>query len=178
MPDAVTDLACRARDGDDAAAAAFVRATQGSVYRFVVSLSDRTVADDLVQETYLRAFRGLDTFSGRSTALTWLLAIARRTCVDHLRHRGRSPVTTELVADVGQVVSDVGDAVAVQALLGGLDRDRYEAFVLTQLMGFSYQEAADVCGCAVGTIRSRVFRARQDLVVALGDPQSGAVATA
>jgi RNA polymerase sigma-70 factor (ECF subfamily) len=53
-------------------------------------------------------------------------------------------------------------------VLDVLDRDRREAFVLTQLLGMSYAEAADVCGCPVGTIRSRVARARGDLVAAFG----------
>ena len=57
----------------------------------------------------------------------------------------------------------------LRALLDVLDHDRREAFVLTQLVGLSYAEAADVCGCPVGTIRSRVARARGDLVTAFGD---------
>jgi RNA polymerase sigma-70 factor (ECF subfamily) len=173
MRDPVTDLACRARDGDDAAAAAFVRATQASVHRFVVSLSDRQVAEDLVQETYLRAFRALDTYAARSSALTWVLAIARRVCADHLRARGRRPVTRPLddpdAVPASHALDDVASGVALDELIRSLDRDRHEAFVLTQLMGFSYQEAADVCGCPVGTIRSRVFRAREQLLAALAD---------
>lgn len=172
MHDGVTDLACRARDGDDAAAAAFVRATQASVHRFVVSLSDRQVAEDLVQETYLRAFRALDTYAARSSALTWVLAIARRVCADHLRARGRRPVTQALLDAEGlppsRAVGDLASEVALDDLIRSLDRDRHEAFVLTQLMGFTYQEAADVCGCPVGTIRSRVFRAREQLLAEMG----------
>ena len=63
---------------------------------------------------------------------------------------------------------DVGEGVALRALLAELDPDRREAFVLTQVVGLSYAEAAEVCGCPVGTIRSRVARARDHLVAALG----------
>jgi RNA polymerase sigma-70 factor (ECF subfamily) len=58
--------------------------------------------------------------------------------------------------------------VSVRALIAGLEPERREAFVLTQVVGLSYAEAADVCSCPVGTIRSRVARARADLVDALG----------
>src|SRR6188472_1098670 len=77
--------ALAARSGDLVAAAAFVRATQAEVWRFCASLVDAADADDLTQETYLRALRALPAFEGRSSARTWLLGIARRTCADHLR---------------------------------------------------------------------------------------------
>jgi RNA polymerase sigma-70 factor (ECF subfamily) len=66
----------------------------------------------------------------------------------------------------------------VRLLLDGLDPDRREAFVLTQLIGLSYAEAADVCGCPVGTIRSRVARARDDLVSAVDGRGSGSARAA
>ena len=83
--DAATHWALAARDGDPAAQAAFVRATQSEVWRLAAALVDPDAADDLAQETYLRAFRALPAFEGRSSARTWLLGITRRTCADHLR---------------------------------------------------------------------------------------------
>ncbi len=76
---------------------------------------------------------------------------------------------------------DVADAdgsgfdrqVALEQLIAALPADRREAFVVTQVLGLSYAEAAEVCGCPVGTIRSRVFRAREDLVVALETRSGG-----
>jgi RNA polymerase sigma-70 factor (ECF subfamily) len=65
-------------------------------------------------------------------------------------------------------VDDPAGSVAMRALVAALERERREAFVLTQVLGLSYAEAADVCACPVGTIRSRVARARADLVDALG----------
>lgn len=64
---------------------------------------------------------------------------------------------------------DPAGALSVEALLRGLESDRRLAFVLTQVLGLSYAEAAEVCGCPVGTIRSRVARARADLVERLGE---------
>ncbi len=167
--DDVTAAALAAQAGDAAAAGAFVRASQAEVWRLCASLGDRADADDLTQETYLRAFRALPRFAGRSSARTWLLAIARRVCADHVRDRRRRPrIDPAAPAGAGlPATPDVGEGVALRALLAQLEPARREAFVLTQVVGLSYAEAAEVCGCPVGTIRSRVARARDDLVTGL-----------
>jgi RNA polymerase sigma-70 factor, ECF subfamily len=162
----VTRDALAARGGDQAAAARFVRATQPDVWRLVAHLAGREAADDLTQETYLRAFRALPRFAARASARTWLLVIARRACADHVRAATRGRRADQRVEPPG-TAPDVSEGVALRALLAGLDGPRREAFVLTQLIGLSYAEAAAVCGCPVGTIRSRVARARDDLVRAL-----------
>ncbi|HEV7213469.1 MAG TPA: sigma-70 family RNA polymerase sigma factor [Blastococcus sp.] len=161
--------------GDPLAAAALVRATQSDVWRLCAALGDPNSADDLTQETYLRAFGSLHRFEGRSSVRTWLLSIARRVCADAVRSRRRRRLTlVRDVADVepmtpGQDADRVAEGVAVDDLLARLDPDRREAFVLTQLLGLPYAEAAEVAGCPVGTIRSRVARARGDLIEALDD---------
>lgn len=165
-PDALTTAALRARRGDAAAASAFVRATQADVWRLCAHLGDTRAADDLCQETYARAFASLHRFVGRASARTWLLSIARRVCADHVREAVRSRVP---LPDA-PAVPDHGGPVAVRMLVSSLEPDRREAFVLTQVLGLSYAEAADVCSCPVGTIRSRVARARAELVEALGGP--------
>ena len=167
-------LAAAAVDGDPLAAAALVRATQSDVWRLCAALGDRQSADDLTQETYLRAFKSLHRFEGRSSLRTWLLSIARRVCADAVRSRRRRRLT--LVRDdadlealgTGDGADRVGEGAAVADLLARLSPDRREAFVLTQLLGLPYAEAAEVAGCPVGTIRSRVARARADLVEAIG----------
>jgi RNA polymerase sigma-70 factor (ECF subfamily) len=166
-------LAALAAEGDAAATAALVRETQTDVWRLCAHLSDRQVAEDLTQETYLRALPALRGFEGRSSLRTWLLSIARRVCADHLRARKRRPLVlvgedTDLAGLVRDGYRDeVGGTVAAQDVLDRLDPERREAFVLTQLIGLPYAEAAEVVGCPVGTIRSRVARARGDLVEAL-----------
>ena len=95
-------------------------------------------------------------------------------CADAVRSRRRRRLTlvredAELEAlGSGDTADRVGEGAAVTDLLGRLSPDRREAFVLTQLLGLPYAEAAEVAGCPVGTIRSRVARARADLVEALG----------
>ena len=168
-------IAADAAAGDPLAAATLVRATQSDVWRLCAALGDRDTADDLTQETYLRAFGALHRFEGRSSLRTWLLSIARRVCADAVRSRRRRRLT--LVGDDGDLETmssavpsrdPVAQGVAVTDLLARLDADRREAFVLTQFLGLPYAEAAEVAGCPVGTIRSRVARARADLVDLLG----------
>ena len=173
--DELVRVAAAAVDGDPLAAATLVRATQSDVWRLCAALGDRQSADDLTQETYLRAFGSLHRFEGRSSLRTWLLSIARRVCADAVRSRRRRRLT--LVRDdadlealgAGNGADRVGEGAAVADLLARLSPDRREAFVLTQLLGLPYAEAAEVAGCPVGTIRSRVARARADLVEALGE---------
>ncbi|MFC4004576.1 sigma-70 family RNA polymerase sigma factor [Prauserella oleivorans] len=168
----ITDAALRAAAGERDAAERFVAATQAQLFRLLSHLADRRVAADLVQETYLRAFAALPGYAGRSPARMWLLAIARRVAADHLRTRARRPATVgaDDVLDGGVAAPDHGRLVVLHRLVSELDSERREAFVLTQVLGLSYAEAAEVCDCAVGTIRSRVFRARRDLVDALRTP--------
>ncbi len=169
--DPLTATALRAGRGDAVAAAAFVRATQAEVWRLCLHLSDRNSADDLTQETYARAFASLHRFSARSTARTWLLSIARRACADAVRAAVRQRSQPPEPVAPGP---DPAEGVALRALLDSLAPPRREAFVLTQLLGLSYAEAADVIGCPVGTIRSRVARARDDLVGGFGEERAAA----
>jgi RNA polymerase sigma-70 factor (ECF subfamily) len=172
--DDVTRCALAAKGGDQAAAAEFIRATSRDVHRFLAHLADSKDVEDLAQETYLRAMRGLARFDARSSAKTWLFAIARRVAADHVRTQLRRPrlATAQGWEDAAerhrdQVVPLLDESVALRRLLVDLEPQRREAFVATQILGLSYQEAAEVCDCPVGTIRSRVSRAREDLIVAL-----------
>ena len=164
--DEVTAAALRARSGDAAAASDFVRATQADVWRLCANLGVSGAADDLTQETYARAFASLHRYAGRASARTWLLSIARRVCADAVRSAVRARAVPSERSDDLDGGTDPAESVALRAILAALDADRREAFVLTQLVGLSYAEAADVCRCPVGTIRSRVARARADLVSA------------
>ncbi|MEV4702733.1 sigma-70 family RNA polymerase sigma factor [Actinoplanes sp. NPDC049316] len=178
--DQVTGWALAAGRGDADAAAAFVRATQREVWRFLHHLAGPAELEDLTQETYLRALRSLPRFAGRSSARTWLFTIARRVAADHVRAamaRPRIAAVTDwqAAADAATVAGRGGfeEDLAVRDLLGGLSPERREAFVATQILGLSYAEAAEVCDCPVGTIRSRVARAREDLVTLLADERAG-----
>ncbi|MCX4678720.1 sigma-70 family RNA polymerase sigma factor [Streptomyces sp. NBC_01433] len=169
----ITDWALAAGGGDREAAEHFVRATYDDVRRFVAHLSaDAPGADDLAQETYLRAMSGLARFAGRSCARTWLLSIARRVVIDRHRTAAARPRIAD-TADWQAVVERAqpcqlpgfDESVAVFDALRSLEPARRQAFALTQLLGLSYEEAAAAAGCPIGTVRSRVARARRDLAV-------------
>ena len=166
--DELTRLALDAGRGDQVALAAFVRRTQPEVWRLCRRLGDVDAADDLTQDTYARAIPALARFEATASARTWLLAIARNTCADAVRRnrRRRRPVPSP-----EEVSPDHAPVTDLDALVAGLEPDRRAAFVLTQVLGLSYAEAAEVCGVPVGTIRSRVARARDDLVARLREDE-------
>lgn len=175
--DVTTRLALSAGRGDRKALEQFVKSTRRDVWRLIAYLADVDSADDLTQETFLRAIGSLPRFSGRSSARTWLLSIARRVVIDQIRRdrcRPRAGAATDLdnvvELDRFQEKRRAGarfeEVVEIRMLLDGLDTDRRQALLLTQVLGLSYAEAGQVCGCPVGTIRSRVARARADLISA------------
>ncbi|MFF3686621.1 sigma-70 family RNA polymerase sigma factor [Streptomyces sp. NPDC002187] len=184
--EAVTRLALAARGGDPQAVDRFVRALHRDIWRYVAYLSaDPQAADDLAQETFLRALGSLHRFEGRSSARTWLLSIARRTVVDSLRHAAARPRLSErddwqTAAEETQPrgVPGFEDGIALAELLATIPAARREAFVLTQLLGLPYADAARAMGCPVGTVRSRVARARLALIALLTDSEAPAGALA
>ncbi|MFG3350177.1 sigma-70 family RNA polymerase sigma factor [Streptomyces sp. NPDC048018] len=169
---ATTRLALAARNGDPAKADLFVRALHRDVWRYVAYLSaDRQAADDLTQEVFLRAITALPRFQGRSSARTWILSIARRTVADSLRHAAARPRLSDRddwQAEVEHTqrpgLPGFEDGVALAELMAAIPAERRDAFVLTQLLGLPYAEAAAAIGCPIGTVRSRVARARTSLV--------------
>ncbi len=163
--DELTGLLIAARSGNRRAFAAFVRASQQEVWRLCAHLIGTADADDAVQETYIAAWRALPAFRNESSARTWLFAITRR-CAERVSRRRRR--WTELAgrAPAPAPVPGPETATDLEELLSGLDAERRAALVLTQVLGLSYAEAAEVCDCPVGTIRSRIARARAELVEA------------
>lgn len=170
--DELDRLALASAGGDRIALADFVRQTRPEVWRFCAHLTRPAAADDLTQETFLRALPALSRFRGESSARTWLLAIARHTCMDHLRRDQRQRRLLQRISDrhtTGEATVDPTGRIDLAQLIAGLGADQRTAFVLTQLLGLRYDEAAAVCGCPVGTIRSRVARARESLLRAVGE---------
>ena len=175
----ITAWALAARSGDPDAVDLFVRALHRDVRRYVTFLgADPQSADDLTQDTFLRALGSLHRFEGRSSARTWLLSIARRAVIDSIRYSSSRPRLSdtddrESAAERAQPRDLPGfdDGIVLAQLLDTLPDDRREAFVLTQLVGLPYAEAAIVSDCPVGTVRSRVARARTSLIEWLDDAQ-------
>ncbi|MFJ8364020.1 sigma-70 family RNA polymerase sigma factor [Streptomyces sp. NPDC093984] len=180
--DSITALALAARSGEPDAVDLFVRALHRDVRHYVTYLgADPQSADDLTQDTFLRALGSLHRFEGRSSARTWLLSIARRAVIDSIRYNSSRPRLSD--TDDWQSAAErtqprdlpgFDEGVALTELLDTLPEDRREAFVLTQMVGLPYAEAALVSNCPIGTVRSRVARARTSLIEWLDEAEQAA----
>jgi RNA polymerase sigma-70 factor, ECF subfamily len=132
---------------------------------FAISLTgDYHVADDLVQETLLKAWTHRDKFEPGTNLRAWLFTILRNTYFSDFRKRRREvqDVDGEKAALLSTLPEQYGhlDLADFRAALKKLSSDQREALLLVGAEGFSYEEAAEISGCAVGTVKSRVNRAR------------------
>ena len=145
---------------------------------------DKNEAEDLLQETYLRAFRFFDKFQLGTNCEAWLLSILRHLFINRYRQRKREPETTDW-EEIDRAYESVGQAAGVEEnnperffftkLLGdeikkalkGLEKRLRIAMLLVVVEGLSYREAAVVMGCPIGTVRSRVSRGRRMLQATL-----------
>lgn len=173
----VTQLALKAGRGDRQALDEFIGATHKHVWRLLAHLSSPDTADDLTQETFLRVLGALPRFAARSSARTWILSLARRTWVDSIRHDRARPLKSATEYEDAQATTPTSNSwsewVDARLLIDELPEERREALILTQVLGFSYEEAAKIAGVRVGTIRSRVARARADIIAASTETNSG-----
>jgi RNA polymerase sigma-70 factor (ECF subfamily) len=158
--------------GDRLALAAFVRDTQDHVWRYCAYLGRGDEVADLVQETYVRALRALPRFEGRTSGRVWLLSIARRVCADAVRTAQRRRAL-EARWRRERRPAPASETVTIELLVESLAPERREAFVLTQVVGLPYAAAAQVCRVPVGTIRSRVARAREELQASIRREDTG-----
>ena len=143
-------------------------------------LGDAEDAEDAVQETLVRLARNAASFRGEAKLSTWLYRVARNVCTDRVRYEARRPSTP--VADIAEIHDqpDEGDpieshatAATVGAALDQLDERSRQLLLLVAVDGLTYAEAAELTGLAVGTVKSRVSRARVQLGELLADDTTG-----
>ena len=166
-----------ARRGDLGAFERLVRRYQGDVWRLSVHLvHDETLADDVTQNAFVRAFRFLPRYRGESKFSTWLFTIARNCAVDELRRTSRQDrIVRRADAQPDRAPPDHTTRIEVREALGDLPPNLREPVVLIDMFGMSYQEVARVLGIPQGTVKSRVHRARELLAAALRpEPERGA----
>lgn len=155
----------RARQGDLGAFEDLVRAYQADVWRFAYHFTrDRSLAEDVTQEAFLRAFRFLKNFRGDSKFTSWLFRIARNCAMDAIRSR-KAHLEKEPPPPIGPTDPQV--RAELQAALDAISVDHREPFLLIEVFGLSYQEVADVLHVRVGTVKSRMHRARKAMMAAL-----------
>ncbi|MEX0863518.1 MAG: sigma-70 family RNA polymerase sigma factor [Acidimicrobiia bacterium] len=153
--------------GDTAAFEELVRAYQSHVWRFLRHLlGDPALAEDITQETFVRVYRKLETFRFRSKFSTWVFSVARNAGIDALRSRQRREQLLTVVAQrTRDSVAGIELGLEIEAALQSLSPKLREAFVMIEALGLTYREAGGALGVAEGTVKSRVFHAREQLVV-------------
>jgi RNA polymerase sigma-70 factor (ECF subfamily) len=146
--------------GDLAAFERLVRLYQAHVWRFLRHLlGDATLAEDVTQETFLRLYQHLPSFSWRSKFSTWVFRVARNAGIDALRSRRRHDRLLQALPAPASGPSPDARAEALAAVASLTPKLR-EALLLVEVFGFTYREAADVLRVPDGTVKSRVFQAR------------------
>lgn len=174
----------RALDAGDrrAAAAWLVRTFANDVHGLCRALvRDPANAEDLTQDTFHKALAGLSDFRGDSSARTWLLAIARHRCVDHLRRQGRRPdpvgpdhESSEPIDDAPLTSDLLSDRSAVKVALSTLDESSRALVVLRFHHGLGYPELAEAYGLKQGAVRMRISRALAAMRAVLQPPVAAA----
>ena len=170
-------LVQRAQRGDLRAFDLLVLKYQGRISALVSRyISDPGEVEDVAQEAFIKAYRALERFRGDSAFYTWLYRIAANAAKNHLVAKGRRPRSDASIEDAEAfdefgLSSDSGspEAIAmgdelvsvVEAAMQALTEELRAALTLRELEGLSYDDIAEVLGCPVGTVRSRIFRARE-----------------
>jgi RNA polymerase sigma-70 factor, ECF subfamily len=183
-PDAQADalLVERVKQGDQRAFELLVVKYQRRIERLIGRIvRDTDLVFDLAQETFIRAYRALPQFRGESAFYTWLYRIAVNTAKKAAVELGRDPVLTESAlntededeetsrrrpeptdtATPDAVLASKQIAATVNAAIDALSEDLRQALTLREIEGLSYEEIAEVMNCPIGTVRSRIFRARE-----------------
>lgn len=167
------DLVARARDGDVAAFEALYRSHVGRVYGLCLRmLADPSRAEDLTQETFVRAWEKLPSFRGQSAFATWLHRLSVNLVLGDLRRRSRrreqrvEPPQLEAVPDADATREPFGE-IDLERAICGLPPQARMVFVLHDVEGFQHAEIAELAGIAEGTSKAHLHRARRILRKAL-----------
>jgi len=164
----------KAQHGDERAFSIIVRAYETPIFNYVLRLvGDRSLAEDLTQEVFLRVYQGLPRFSLRCKFTTWLFQVTKNRVLDELRANDRRPralVALEDVPPLEVVDAPVERVEAIDALwrsVEGLNVDLKMALLLRDIVGLSYTEIADSLEVTLATVKWRIFKAREEVQVAL-----------
>jgi len=172
------ELVKRVQKGDKRAFDLLVLKYQNKLFSIISRyIKDNAEIQDVAQEAFIKAYRAIGNFRGDSAFYTWIYRIAINTAKNHLVSRGRRPPASDVDAadaefyEGNDLLKDVGSPEqlamrdelnqAVNKSIKQLPEDLRTAITLREMEGLSYEDIADVMGCPVGTVRSRIFRARE-----------------
>jgi RNA polymerase sigma-70 factor, ECF subfamily len=188
QPDADALLVQRAKQGDVRAFEMLVVKYQRRIERLIGRMvRDPGLVEDVAQESFIRAYRALPQFRGESAFYTWLYRIAVNSAKKALSDLKRDPLVTETALqragedeETSRTDNELSDgatpeavlaskeiAAAVNAAVEALSEDLRQAITLREIEGLSYEEIAEVMNCPIGTVRSRIFRAREAIALKL-----------
>jgi RNA polymerase sigma-70 factor, ECF subfamily len=160
----------KAQRGDERAFTLIVRTYEQPVFNYVLRLvGDRTLAEDLTQEVFLRVFQGLPRFSLRCRFTTWLFQVTKNRVLDELRANERRPRLTVMLDDVPHLevldapVEQVEAMDAVWRAVETLNVDLKMALLLRDVVGLSYTEIADSLEITLATVKWRIYKAREEV---------------
>ena len=165
----------KAQRGDERAFAVIVRSYELPVFNYVLrTVGDRGLAEDLTQDIFLRVYQGLPGFSLRCRFTTWLFQVAKNRLLDELRARERRPYAAVAIEDAPPI--DVVDAPperietidAVWRAVALLNPDLKMSLLLRDVVGLSYHEIADSLEITLATVKWRIYKAREEVQLALG----------
>jgi RNA polymerase sigma-70 factor, ECF subfamily len=165
----------KAQRGDERAFAIILRMYETPVYNYVLRLTngEKALAEDLTQEVFLRVFQGLPRFSLRCKFTTWLFQVTKNRVLDELRAKERRPLAPVCIDDVPPLealelpAERVEEIDALWRAIEGLPVDLKMALLLRDVVGLSYNEIADSLEITLATVKWRIFKAREDVQVAL-----------
>ena len=164
----------KAQRGDERAFSLIIRAYETPVYNYVLRLvGDRTLAEDLTQEVFLRVFQGLPSFTLRSKFTTWLFQVTKNRVLDELRARERRPravCSLDEIAPFEVLDQPLERIEAVDALwraVENLNVDLKMALLLRDVVGLAYTEIADTLEITLATVKWRIYKAREEVQLAL-----------
>jgi RNA polymerase sigma-70 factor, ECF subfamily len=164
----------KAQRGDERAFSLIVRAYEVPVFNYVLRLvGDRSLAEDLTQEVFLRVYQGLPSFSLRSRFTTWLFQVTKNRVLDELRAFERRPRAVVAIEDIPPLeavdapLEQVEEMDAVWRAVQDLNVDLKMALLLRDVVGLSYNEIADSLEITLATVKWRIYKAREDVQLAL-----------
>ena len=166
MAEQLTDQALveRVQQGDKKAFNLLVSRYQNKVAGLLTRYVPRNDIPDVVQESFIKAYRSIESFRGESAFYTWLYRIAVNTAKNYLTAQGRRPPNEDILAEEAEnLMLSAELKKIVFDTISGLQEELKTAITLREIEGLSYEEIADIMDCPVGTVRSRIFRAREIL---------------